>query len=77
VSCVDHETSRYQGKRVGSTLLKGYIDLLHASGNYDRLALLADSSHVGYYEARGFRNLGKSKAGFGGVEWSDMVCLAA
>ena len=58
---------------MGSTLLKGYIDHLRTSGNYDRLALLADSSHVSYYETRGFQNLGKSKAGFGGVEWSDLV----
>ena len=64
---------RYQGKRVGSTMLKGYIDLLRASGNYDKLALIADSSHVEYYEKRGFENLGKSKASFGGVAWFDMV----
>ena len=54
-------------------MLKGYIDLLRASGNYDRLALIADASHVSYYESRGFANLGKSKASFGGVEWFDMA----
>lgn len=54
-------------------MLKGYIDLLRASRNYDRLAIIADKTHVDYYEQRGFQNLGKSKAGFGGVEWFDMV----
>ncbi|KIW05828.1 uncharacterized protein PV09_03034 [Verruconis gallopava] len=63
----------YQGKHIGSTLLKGYIDLLRASGNYDRLALLADDHHVKFYEKHGFTNLGPSKAGFGGVSWNDMV----
>jgi predicted N-acetyltransferase YhbS len=63
----------YQGKGVGSTLLKNYIQLLEGSANYDRLAIIADASHVNYYEQRGFTNLGKSKAGFGGVEWFDLV----
>lgn len=63
----------YQGKRIGTTMLKGYIDLLRASGNYTRLALLADLSHIDFYEERGFQNLGKSEATFGGEEWYDMV----
>lgn len=54
-------------------MLQGYIDLLRASGGYERLAILADNSHVGYYKQRGFTDLGRSKAGFGGVEWNDMA----
>lgn len=65
----------YQNNRVGSTLLKHYIDILRSSGNYDRLALIADETHVGYYENRGFKNLGKSKASFGGVEWNGECSL--
>jgi GNAT superfamily N-acetyltransferase len=65
----------YQGQRVGSTMLKGYIDLVRGIGAYDRLALIADKSHVDYYSKRGFTNLGPSKATFGGEEWFDMVGL--
>jgi GNAT superfamily N-acetyltransferase len=63
----------YHGRGLGSILLKGYISRIRDAKICDRLALITYDSLTGYYEKFGFRNIGKSKATFGGVAWVDMV----
>lgn len=63
----------YQGKGLGSTLLKAYIQRIEQSGTADRIALLAHGELIKFYEGFGFVNKGPSKAEFGGGNWVDMV----
>lgn len=46
---------------------------METSGIADRIALLAHDHLVKYYEALGFRNVGKSQASFGGGGWNDLI----
>lgn len=63
----------YQSQGFGRTLLKAYVQRLRDAHTYKSMALLADGEHVPFYLREGFRNAGKSKATFGGTEWTDMV----
>jgi len=63
----------YQGRGLGRTLLRAYVQRLRDAHTYKRMALLADSDHVAFYLREGFRNVGSSKATFGETAWSDMV----
>jgi GNAT superfamily N-acetyltransferase len=63
----------YQGKGVGTNLIKGYIQRMKDSRICDRIALLAEDKLVPFYESLGFENVGPSEATFGGMPWNDMV----
>lgn len=63
----------YQGKGLGSTLMKAYIQRIEQSQAADRIALLAHGELVGFYQTLGFKSIGPSKAQFGGGGWVDMV----
>ncbi|EED20691.1 GNAT family acetyltransferase, putative [Talaromyces stipitatus ATCC 10500] len=63
----------HQHKRVGSTLMKSYIQRIKEAAIADRIALLAHDHMVPFYEALGFVNLGPSACTFGGGGWFDMV----
>lgn len=63
----------YQKRGLGKTLLKAYIQRMESQGVADRIALIAHDELIPYYEALGFRSLGKSKAQFAGGGWTDMV----
>lgn len=63
----------HQGKGLGSTLMKAYIQRMEQSQAGDRIALLAHGELVAFYEKLGFVNKGPSKAQFGGGNWVDMV----
>lgn len=65
----------HQGKKVGSTLMKSYIQRIKEAEIADRIALLAHDDMIGFYESLGFENKGPSKCKFGGGGWSDMVCI--
>lgn len=65
--------SSHQGKGLGQTLLKAYIQRIEQSQAADRIALLAHGELIGFYEMFGFVNKGPSKAKFGGGGWVDMV----
>lgn len=62
-----------QGRGLGRTLLKSYMQRMHAAGIADRIALLTYERLTSWYESLGFENKGKSQAKYGGVEWNDMV----
>lgn len=64
---------QYQGKGLGKTLMKAYLQRMESSGVADNVALIAHDHLVPYYESFGFENKGKSKAQFGGGGWIDMV----
>lgn len=63
----------FKGRGLGKIVMKSYMQRIETSGIADRIALLAHEPLVKYYEALGFRNIGKSQATFGGGEWNDMV----
>lgn len=63
----------YQGKGLGKTLMKAYIQRMESHGVADRLALIAHEGLIPYYEGFGYVNRGKSEVKFGGGGWLDMV----
>lgn len=65
--------AEHQGKRVGSTLIKSYIQRMKDAAVADRIALLAHQHMVSFYERLGFYNCGLSECTFGGGGWFDMV----
>jgi len=62
-----------QGSRIGSTLLKTFIQMTKEAKNYERISLITFERLVPWYERFGFENQGKSHAQFGGEQWYDMV----
>ncbi|KAL1969847.1 hypothetical protein VTN77DRAFT_7356 [Rasamsonia byssochlamydoides] len=63
----------YQGKKVGTTLMKSYIHRIKEAAIADRIALIAHDHLIPFYEKLGFENRGPSKCTFGGGGWTDMV----
>ncbi|RAH63778.1 polyamine acetyltransferase [Aspergillus aculeatinus CBS 121060] len=63
----------HQGKTVGSTLMKSYIQRIKDAQIADRLAIIAHGHLIPYYESFGFENRGPSKCQFGGGGWVDLV----
>ena len=68
--------AEHQRKRVGSTLMKSYIQRIKEAQIADRIALLAHDHMVPFYEALGFENCGPSACTFGGGGWFDMVSFS-
>lgn len=58
----------FKGRGLGKIVMRSYMQRMETSGIADRIALLAHDHLVKYYEALGFRNLGKSQASFGGED---------
>lgn len=67
--------AEHQKKRVGSTLMKSYIQRIKEAQIAERIALLAHDHMVPFYEALGFENRGPSACTFGGGGWFDMVSV--
>ncbi|KAM3420030.1 hypothetical protein BST61_g3340 [Cercospora zeina] len=63
----------YQRRSLGSTLMKAYLHRLKTQSVADRAAIIAHDHLIPYYERFGFKNLGPSKAQFGGGGWYDMT----
>lgn len=63
----------YQGKGLGKTLMKAYIQRMESHGVADRVALIAHEGLIKYYEGFGYVNKGKSAVKFGGGGWYDLV----
>lgn len=63
----------YQGRSLGKTLLKAYIQRMESHGVGDRIALITHEELVPFYQKLDFENAGKSDAQFGGGGWYDMV----
>ncbi|KAF2433533.1 acyl-CoA N-acyltransferase [Tothia fuscella] len=64
---------RYQGKGLGSTLLREYIKRIRQEGQVDRISLITYNRLITYYQQFGFENRGVSEARFGEQSWFDMV----
>lgn len=62
-----------QGRGLGKTLLKAYIQRMQTSGVADRISILTYERLVPFYESVGFENRGPSKVQYGGGGWVDMV----
>lgn len=63
----------YQGRGLGKTLMKAYLQRMESHGVADRTALIAHEGLIPYYEGFGYVNKGKSAVKFGGGGWFDMV----
>lgn len=63
----------FKGRGLGKIVMRSYMQRIESSAIANRIALLAHDNLVEYYEALGFRNLGKSETSFGGGGWNDMV----
>ncbi|KAJ5081811.1 hypothetical protein NUU61_010075 [Penicillium alfredii] len=63
----------HQGKQVGSTLMKSYINRIREAQIADRIAIIAHDHLVPFYESFGFESHGLSKCQFGGGGWVDLV----
>lgn len=64
---------QYQGRGLGKTLMKAYLQRMESSRAANRVALIAHEEMIPYYEGFVFENRGKSKAEFAGGGWYDMV----
>ncbi|OMP87233.1 Polyamine N-acetyltransferase 1 [Diplodia seriata] len=62
-----------QGRGLGKTLLKAYIQRMQTSGVADRISILTYERLVSFYESVGFVNRGPSKVEYGGGGWVNMV----
>ncbi|KAL2815660.1 hypothetical protein BJX63DRAFT_430596 [Aspergillus granulosus] len=63
----------HQGKGVGSTLMKSYIQRIREAAIADRIVIIAHDHLVQFYESLGFTNRGPSKCQFGGGGWTDLA----
>lgn len=66
----------HQGKQVGTTLMKSYIQRIKEAAIAERIVLIAHNNMVNFYENFGFENRGPSPCAFGGGGWHDMVSLS-
>ncbi|KAM0268519.1 hypothetical protein ACHAQH_009979 [Verticillium albo-atrum] len=64
---------KLHGNGLGKLAMTSYIQIVNDSGVADRIALICQDYLVGYYKKFGFREMGESKAAFGGGGWYDMV----
>lgn len=63
----------YQGRGLGKTVMKSYMQRMETSGIADRMSLLAHDGLIPFYEGLGFENRGTSEVTFGGGGWTNMV----
>ncbi|KAI5293578.1 hypothetical protein KEM55_007033 [Ascosphaera atra] len=63
----------HQGRKLGTTLMKAYIQRIRDAHIAKRIALIAHEHLIPFYERFGFVNKGKSACQFGGGGWYDMV----
>lgn len=65
----------HQGKQLGTTLLKSYVQRIKDAMIADRVCILARDDLTSFYEGVGFKNKGKSSVKYAGGGWNDLVCL--
>lgn len=66
---------KYQGRHLGRTTLKSYIQRMETAGIADRISLLAHQQLFNFYEGLGFVSKGPSKCKSYGGGWYDLVRL--
>ncbi|KAL9621178.1 MAG: hypothetical protein Q9160_004310 [Pyrenula sp. 1 TL-2023] len=64
---------QHQGKGIGSTLLKSYVDRIREAKIADRIVLIAHEPMIPFYEKHGFQSRGKSEVAHGGGGWHSMA----
>jgi ribosomal protein S18 acetylase RimI-like enzyme len=62
-----------QGSRVGTTLLRAFIQMVKDAKIVDRISLITFDRLVPWYKRFGFENKGKSKTEYAGKEFYDLV----
>ncbi|GME97149.1 unnamed protein product [Ambrosiozyma monospora] len=65
----------FQGLKLGSLLIKDYLQKLNQQFVVDRVVLIAHDSLVKFYKNLGFEDDGASKCQHGGENWRDMSCV--
>lgn len=67
----------YQKEKLGTTLMKAYVQRMVESDVADRISILTYDELTGFYEKLGFEKRGKSDTQYGGGNWTNMVseCL--
>ncbi|KAI9890665.1 MAG: hypothetical protein M1814_003734 [Vezdaea aestivalis] len=63
----------YQGKGLGSVLVRAYLQRMGDAALADRVVILCLPEKIKWYEKFGFENKGKSEATFGGGGWTAMT----
>lgn len=64
---------KYQGRHLGRTTLKSYIQRMETAGIADRISLLAHQQFFKFYEELGFVSKGPSECQSYGGGWHDLV----
>ena len=64
---------KYQGRHLGRTTLKSYMQRMETAGIADRISLLAHQQLFKFYEELGFVNKGPSECKSYGGGWYDLV----
>lgn len=63
----------FQGRGLGKTIMKSYLQRMETSGIADRVALLAHDHLLEMYEGMGLEGKGKSDVRFAGGGWNNVV----
>ncbi|CDK29369.1 unnamed protein product [Kuraishia capsulata CBS 1993] len=66
-------SSKYRGLKLGSLLMKDYIQKLSQQDVGDKIVLIAHDYLVPFYQSLGFENRGESKCRFAGEVWFDLA----
>ncbi|KAG7885568.1 hypothetical protein KL938_000600 [Ogataea parapolymorpha] len=66
--------SQYRGLKLGSLLIKDYLQKLNQQYVADKVVLLAKAQVTPFYRGLGFVDDGVSSCRFAGEEWHDMHC---
>lgn len=66
---------KYRGLKLGSLLLKDYLQKMNQQCVGDRVVIIAKQALLPFYQALEFVDDGISAEKFGGSEWHDMHCV--
>lgn len=66
--------NEHQGKGLGTTLMKAYVQRIKDAEIAEKIALLAHDNLLPFYTGLGFTNLGASDCKFASGDWYSMVC---
>jgi len=64
-----------QKHRIGTTLMKTFIEMMQTSQNVERISLITWEELVPWYESLGFENKGHSASTYAGKTWYDLASI--
>ncbi|KAK9465346.1 hypothetical protein V1512DRAFT_266108 [Lipomyces arxii] len=67
--CVDPD---FQGKKLGTTLIRDFVQRMSTQSVASRIALLGRDDMIPFFERLGFYDAGKSSAHLGTGDWNDL-----